>query len=43
MRPEGILQLMIEHNIGVSPVVTYTVKKVDRDYFETGNGAVTAL
>ena len=40
---DQLVQFMIEHNIGVSAVVTYTVKKVDRDYFETGNGAVTAL
>jgi len=40
---EQLVQFMIEHNIGVSPVAIYTVKKVDRDYFETGNGAVSAL
>lgn len=40
---DQLVQFLIEHNIGVSPVVTYTVKKVNRDYFETGNGAVTAL
>jgi restriction system protein len=28
-----LAQLMIEHNVGVSTVNTYEVKKVDSDYF----------
>ncbi len=28
-----LAQLMIDHNIGVSPVRTYEVKKIDSDYF----------
>jgi len=31
---EQLAQLMIDHNVGVNEVVTYTVKKVDFDYFE---------
>jgi len=31
---EELAQLMIDHNIGVSEVASYTVKKVDNDYFE---------
>lgn len=29
-----LTQLMIEHNVGVSPGQTYVVKKIDRDYFD---------
>ena len=29
-----LAQLMIEHNIGVTPVRTYEVKRIDTDYFE---------
>lgn len=29
-----LLQLMIEHGVGVSVTETYTLKKVDQDYFE---------
>lgn len=32
---EKLTQLMIDHNIGVSTTETYTVKKIDLDYFET--------
>jgi restriction system protein len=28
-----LTQLMIEHNIGVTPAITYVVKRVDSDYF----------
>ncbi len=28
-----LAKLMIEHNVGVSPVATYEVKKIDSDYF----------
>jgi restriction system protein len=28
-----LVDLMIEHDVGVSPVASYEVKKVDRDYF----------
>lgn len=30
---ETIAQLMIEHNVGVAPFVSYQVKKIDSDYF----------
>jgi len=30
---DRLAQLMIEHGVGVSPVATYEVKKVDADYF----------
>jgi len=30
---ETLAQLMIDHNIGVSPVASYTLKKIDNDYF----------
>jgi restriction system protein len=30
---EQLAQLMIEHNIGVSPSATYETKKIDMDYF----------
>jgi len=30
---ETLAQLMIDHNIGVSSVASYTLKKVDIDYF----------
>ncbi len=30
---DELAQLMIEHNVGVSPVVSYEIKKVDSDYF----------
>jgi restriction system protein len=30
---ETLAQLMIDHNIGVSPIASYTLKKVDNDYF----------
>ena len=30
---EQLAQLMIEHNIGVTPVATYEIKRVDLDYF----------
>lgn len=31
---EQLAQLMIDHSIGVTEVATYTVKKIDLDYFE---------
>ncbi len=31
---ERLAQLMIDHGIGVSPVTTYEIKKIDNDYFE---------
>jgi len=31
---EELAQLMIDHNIGVSEVANYSVKKIDNDYFE---------
>jgi restriction system protein len=30
---EELAQLMIDHNIGVTEVTSYTLKKVDLDYF----------
>lgn len=33
---EELAQLMIDHGVGVSEVATYTVKKIDLDYFEEG-------
>ena len=30
---ETLAQLMIDHNVGVSTINTYEVKKVDSDYF----------
>lgn len=30
---ETLAQMMIDHNVGVSPVNTYEVKKIDSDYF----------
>jgi restriction system protein len=30
---EMLAQLMIEHNVGVSPVAFYEIKKMDSDYF----------
>ena len=33
---EQLAELMIDHGIGVTDVATYTVKKVDLDYFEGG-------
>ncbi|MCT7985219.1 restriction endonuclease [Laspinema sp. A4] len=30
---DELAQLMIEHNVGVSPIVSYEIKKVDSDYF----------
>ncbi len=29
-----LANLMIEYNVGVSPIATYTIKRVDMDYFE---------
>jgi restriction system protein len=28
--------LMIDHNVGVTPIGNYELKKVDSDYFEGG-------
>ena len=30
---ETLAQMMIDHNVGVSTVGTYDVKKIDTDYF----------
>jgi restriction system protein len=30
---ERLAELMIEHNVGVSPVASYEIKKIDSDYF----------
>jgi len=30
---EQLAQLMIDHNLGASPMATYEVKKIDTDYF----------
>lgn len=29
-----LAELMIEHNVGVSPMQTFTIKRIDSDYFE---------
>lgn len=34
---EQLSQLMIDHDVGVSVVSVYPVKKVDADYFEESN------
>lgn len=31
---ETLAKLMVDHNVGVTPVGTYELKKVDTDYFE---------
>lgn len=31
---ETLAKLMVDHNVGVTPVGTYELKKVDSDYFE---------
>jgi restriction system protein len=31
---EKLAELMIDHGVGVTGVATYTVKRVDSDYFE---------
>jgi restriction system protein len=31
---EKLAQLMIDNNIGVSTTTTYTIKKIDLDYFD---------
>jgi len=35
LKPSGVTlaYLMIDHNVGVSPVVAYEIKKIDSDYF----------
>jgi len=30
---QRLAELMVEHNVGVSPVRTFTIKKLDSDYF----------
>mgnify|MGYP001482926794 CR=1 FL=1 len=30
---EALAQLMIDHNVGVSTIATYELKKIDSDYF----------
>lgn len=30
---QGLTELMIEHNVGVSSVITYKIKKIGSDYF----------
>ena len=30
---ETLAQLMIDHNVGVSTIATYELKKIDSDYF----------
>lgn len=31
---QHLAALMIEHNVGVAPAKTYTLKRMDQDYFE---------
>jgi len=33
---EQLAQLMIDHNVGVTPITSYETKKVDSDYFIEG-------
>jgi restriction system protein len=33
---EQLAQLMIDHNVGVTPVTSYETKKIDSDYFIEG-------
>ena len=33
---QRLAELMIEHSVGVSPVASYEVKKIDTDYFVEG-------
>ena len=33
---EQLSQLMIDHNVGVTPVTSYETKKIDSDYFIEG-------
>ena len=33
---EQLALLMIDHNVGVTPVTSYETKKVDSDYFMEG-------
>jgi restriction system protein len=33
---EELADLMIEHNVGVATTQTFTLKRLDSDYFETG-------
>ena len=30
---QRLAELMIEHNVGVNPIASYEIKKIDRDYF----------
>lgn len=30
---ERLSQLMIDHNLGISPMANYEIKKIDTDYF----------
>jgi restriction system protein len=30
---QRLAELMIEHNVGVNPIVSYEIKKIDTDYF----------
>ena len=30
---EQLAKLMIEHDVGVSTIASYTIKKIDSDYF----------
>ena len=30
---ERMAELMIDHNVGVSPLASYEIKKIDTDYF----------
>jgi len=33
MDGERMAELMIDHNVGVSPLASYEIKKIDTDYF----------
>ena len=31
---QRLAELMVDHNVGVSPEAVYTIKRIDGDYFE---------
>ena len=36
--PKSVTQFMIDYDIGVTTARTYTVKRIDQDYFEEEEG-----
>ncbi len=33
---QRLAELMIEHNVGVNPIASYEIKRIDSDYFIEG-------